>query len=269
MKVINLLPEKMSFWDHLAELRNCIVKIIITVASFSLFFFIFGLREGSIFGIRLVYPYPNMTDNIANLVFLQVKNDLLPAQLELFPARLIDPILINVQISVFLGIIVGTPMIFYQIGLFVGPGLYPKERRALMVVTIPATVLFILGCMFSYYILTPFLIKFMYQYIVSMGTVQIVSISDFILFVLMITLAFGIIFEMPIFMIGFTRLGLVSSDFWKQHWRIAFIIMAVIGAAITPDGSGITMMIVAVPMWVLYVIGYAGAKFVQTRKLKV
>lgn len=259
----------MSFWDHLAELRKAIVKIIITVAAFSLFFFIFGLREGTLFGYQVVYPYPDMTDNIANLVFLQVKNDLLPSQLDLFPSRLIDPILINVQISMFLGIILGTPMIFYQIGLFVGPGLHSHERRALMLVTIPATFLFILGCLFSYYVLTPFLIDFMYRYIVSMDTVQIVSISDFVMFVLMITLAFGIIFELPIFMIGFTKIGMVSSDFWKRHWRIAFIIMAVVGAAITPDGSGITMMIVAVPMWILYAIGYVGAKYVQARKLKV
>jgi sec-independent protein translocase protein TatC len=240
--------------------------IVISVAIWSLLFFIFGLRKGELFGLEILYPYPDMTNNISNLFFLRIKQDLLPTELELFPNRLIDPILINVQISLYLGIFMSTPLIYYQVGRFVGPGLYENERRALTLVTIPATLLFIIGCLFSYFVLTPFLIDFMYGYMESMEMYPIVSIGDFINFVLMMTLAFGIIFELPIFMIGFTKIGFVSSDFWKRHWRIAVIIILVIGAAITPDGSGITMMIVAVPMMTLYFIGYLGSRFVQAKK---
>jgi len=260
------LAEKMSFWDHLAELRKRIIIIGISVGAWSIFFFLFGLRKGELFGFEFLYPFPDMTDNISNVFFQVIKRDLLPSELSLFPTRLMDPILINVQISLFLGIYMSTPLIYYQVGMFVGPGLYEHERRSLSYVTIPATLLFILGSLFSYYILTPFLIDFMYGYIVSMDTLPYVSISDFISFVLMMTLAFGIIFELPIFMIGFTKIGLVSADFWKRHWRMAAIIMAFAGAIITPDGSGITMMIVAIPMWILYLVGYIGSRFVQARK---
>ena len=259
----------MSFWAHLAELRNCVIKICISVGVFSVFFFLFGLRRGELFGYEIWYPFPDMTNNISNLVFLRVKQDLLPTGLELFPTRLIDPILINVQISLFLGIYMSTPTIFYQIGKFVGPGLYPHEKQSLLYVTVPATILFIVGCLFSYFIITPFMINFMYQYIESMETLQIVSIADFISFVLMMTLAFGLIFELPVFMIGFTKIGIASPDFWKRHWRLAVIIMAFIGAIITPDGSGITMMIVAIPMWFLYLAGYLGSRYVHARKVKV
>jgi sec-independent protein translocase protein TatC len=244
------------------------MRIGVTIGVISLFFFIFGIRYGELFGYDIVYPYPDMTNNLSNLYFQQIKADLLPSDLELFPSRLIDPILINVQISLFFGILCSTPMIFIQIGYFVGPGLYAHEKRSLKLIAIPATFLFALGCLFSYFIITPFMIDFMYGYIVSMETLPIVSIGDFISFILMMTLAFGIIFELPVFMIGFTKIGLVSADFWKRHWRIAFVIMAVIGAAITPDGSGITMMIVAIPMWGLYGIGYAGARYVQRKKKK-
>jgi sec-independent protein translocase protein TatC len=258
----------MTFWDHLADLRICIRNIIVAVAIFSIFFFIFGMRKGELFGFEIWYPFPDMTDNISNLIFKLIRHDLLPENMELFPNRLIDPILINVQISMFMGIVASTPLIYYNIGIFVGPGLYPNEKRMLKIVTFPATFLFVLGCLFSYFLLTPFLIDFMYQYIESMETLPIVSISDFVTFVLMMTLAFGIIFELPIFMIGFTKIGLISSDFWKRHWRMAVIIILVIGAAITPDGSGITMMIVAIPMMVLYLVGYLGSRFVQANKLK-
>jgi sec-independent protein translocase protein TatC len=226
------------------------------------------MREGELFGFKIFYPYPDYTNNIANAVFIQIKQDFLPSQLALFPVRLIDPILINVQISLFLGIAVSTPYIYYQIGKFIGPGLYEHEKRSLSYITIPATFLFILGCLFSYFIITPFMIDFMYMYIESMETIPMVSISDFVSFILMMTLAFGLIFELPIFMVGFTKLGLVTPDFWKRHWRMAVIIMALIGAAITPDGSGITMMIVAIPMMVLYLVGYIGSKYVHARKPK-
>ena len=258
----------MSFWEHLSELRGCVVRIGLTIAGTSLFFFIFGLRPGELFGFDIVYPYPDMTNNISNLVFLQIKNDLLPGNLQLFPMRLIDPILINVQISLFLGIFCSTPMIFIQVGYFIGPGLYDHEKGMLKWIALPATLLFALGCLFSYFIITPFMIDFMYMYIESMDTVPIVSIADFISFILMMTLAFGLMFELPIFMVGFTRLGLVSPDFWKRHWRAALIIMAFIGAIITPDGSGITMMIVVAPMAVLYVVGYFGSRYVHAKKLK-
>ncbi len=236
-----------------------------------MFFFLFGLRKGELFGTEFLYPFPDMTNNISNEFFLIIKRDLLPEELSLFPARLIDPILINVQISLFLGIYMSTPLIYYQIGMFVGPGLYEHEKRSLSYISVPATFLFILGTLFSYYILTPFLIDFMYLYIESMETLPMVSISDFVTFVLMITLAFGLIFELPIFMIGFTKIGLVSPDFWKRHWRMAVIIMVFIGAIITPDGSGITMMIVATPMMVLYLVGYIGSRYVhaKSRKLKI
>ena len=259
----------MSFWAHLEELRTCVINIVASVGIWSLLFFLFTLKEGEIFGLKMLYPYPDMTNNMANLFFLRIKQDLLPSELSLFPTRLIDPILINVQISLFLGIIMSTPFIYYNIGKFVAPGLYANERRNLAVISIPATILFIIGILFSYFILTPFMIEFMYQYIESMDTLPIVSIGDFISFVLMMTLAFGVIFELPIFMVGFTKIGLVPADFWKRHWRGAVLIMFLIGAAITPDGSGITMMIVAIPMMVLYLIGYIGSRFVQTRKLKV
>jgi sec-independent protein translocase protein TatC len=263
------MPDKLTFWEHLGELRTVVIRIVATVSIASVFFFLFGIREGELFGFEIAYPFPDMVNNIPNHLFLQIKSDLLPTELELFPIKLIHPILTNVQISLFLGIVVSTPMIFVQIGYFVGPALYPKEKRILKWVTIPATSLFIIGCLFSYYLLTPFLIKFMNMYITSMETVPMVSISDFIGFVLMITLAFGIIFELPVIMIGFTKIGIIKAEFWKKHWRMAAIIIAIVGAAITPDGTGITMMIVAIPMWLLYLFGYLGARYVEARKLKI
>ena len=85
----------------------------------------------------------------------------------------------------------------------------------------------------------------------------------FISFVIIFLIAYGLVFELPIIMVGLTRLGVVSPEFWAENWRYAFVGMIIFGAVVTPDGSGVTQIIVAAPMMVLYVIGYFIAKRMQ------
>jgi sec-independent protein translocase protein TatC len=90
--------------------------------------------------------------------------------------------------------------------------------------------------------------------------------DDFISFVLLFMLAFGLAFELPVLMYGLTALGIISSEFWKKNWRFAAIAIFVFGAIITPDGSGITMFLVALPMLALYVLGYAASVRLERRR---
>jgi len=87
-------------------------------------------------------------------------------------------------------------------------------------------------------------------------------------FVLIFICAFGIIFELPVVMTVLTTVGIVSPEFWKEHWRIALFIMVVIAAIITPDASGITQVMVVGPMLLLYIIGYFISKYVHSRNLQ-
>src|SRR5207247_8548060 len=80
--------------------------------------------------------------------------------------------------------------------------------------------------------------------------------GDFIAFVLLVSVAFGLAFQLPVLMYGLSWLGIVNSGFWKKYWRFAAIAIFLFGASITPDGSGITMMLVSIPMLCLYVVGY-------------
>ena len=82
----------------------------------------------------------------------------------------------------------------------------------------------------------------------------------------MFSLAFGLAFELPVVMYGLSYLGIVTADFWKKNWRIAAIAIFVFGAVITPDGSGVTMMLVAVPMLFLYVGGYVAINRRERRR---
>src|SRR5207302_106559 len=92
--------------------------------------------------------------------------------------------------------------------------------------------------------------------------------DSFIDFVLLFTLAFGIAFQLPVLMYGLTVLGIVPANFWKKYWRFATIAIVVFGAIITPDGSGITMFLVALPMLALYAGGYVAAVSLEKHRAR-
>ena len=105
-------------------------------------------------------------------------------------------------------------------------------------------------------------------YGIALEAQTFLSINEFISFVLILMLGFGLIFELPVFMAALTFFGVVKPEFWKTHWRIAVVIMIIIGGFITPDASGITQMMVAVPMMILYTIGYFISSHIYKKKEK-
>lgn len=258
------MEKKATFWEHLEELRARTIYSLATVFFIALFCFIFGLRSVEIGGVTIYYPYPELFDNINTLVFNQIRSDLIKdPRIELIPIGIADPVIVQLEISLFLGILFGMPIIVYQFGKFVSPGLYPNERTILVKTAIPATLLFATGCAIAYFLIIPFTIDFLYGYAFAMDVQPFLSLESFISFVIIFLIAYGLVFELPIIMVGMTRLGVVSSEFWKENWRYAFIAMVIFGAVVTPDGSGITQLIVAMPMMALYVIGYIISTRVQ------
>jgi sec-independent protein translocase protein TatC len=258
---------RMSFWEHLEELRRRVLYILITVSAIALFTFIFGLRSVSIGGFTFYYPFPELFNNINAMVFRQIESDLVrDSRIQLIPINIADTIIVQLEISLFLGILFGMPMIVYQLGKFVAPGLYPNERRILYKTAFPAAVLFAVGCIFAYFLIIPFTIDFLYGYTFAMDLPAYLSLESFISFVILFLIAYGLVFELPIIMVGLTRLGVVAADFWKNNWRYAFVAFIIFGAIVTPDGSGITQIIVALPMMVLYVIGYLIARMSKQRE---
>ncbi|MCP8323677.1 MAG: twin-arginine translocase subunit TatC, partial [Candidatus Methylarchaceae archaeon HK02M2] len=106
---------------------------------------------------------------------------------------------------------------------------------------------------------------FLYGYALPLGAQTFLTIDEFISFVLLFTLSFGISFQLPIIMVVLTSIGLIEPEFWKKNFSYAVLAIVIFGAIITPDGSGITMWFVVIPMMILYILGYL---FVH-RKVKV
>jgi sec-independent protein translocase protein TatC len=115
--------------------------------------------------------------------------------------------------------------------------------------------LFVTGIVFSYILVIPYILDFLYEYGEALSVATFLTISDFISFVLQLLLGFGVAFQLPIMMYGIALTGTISPEFWRRNFRYAAIILVVFGALITPDGSGITMWFLAGPMIGLYIAG--------------
>jgi sec-independent protein translocase protein TatC len=129
------------------------------------------------------------------------------------------------------------------------------SKIKLFKVILPMSLLFIFGVVFSYLLVIPFTLNFLYKYGESIGAETFLTVNDFITFVLQFILGFGIAFQLPVLMYALSLSGLTDSKFWQKNFRYAIIIMIIFGAVITPDGSGVTMWFIALPMIALYALG--------------
>jgi sec-independent protein translocase protein TatC len=133
-------------------------------------------------------------------------------------------------------------------------------------VGVPASALFAVGAALGFLVLTPFTFRLLFRYVGAMGLAPVLGVRDFVAFALLYSLAFGIVFELPVFVYALTRLGVVPAAAWRRHWRAAVIGSLVFGMIVTPDNSGITMLLVAAPMVALYLGGaWAAARWERLR----
>jgi len=253
---VNLLSKEIGLLDHIDELRGRLIRILISVVAITLFTFIFSVKGFNYGDLKIYLPYLDPYYNISAQFIEKIKEDMLPSYVQLIVTSPAQAILAQFTTSLFLGIILSMPVIVHQIGKFVNPALYPSERRLILRILVPATVLFFLGCVFSYLFVTPFTLDFLYRYGIALGAQTFITLDDLISFVILFTFAFGLSFQLPIIMVIVTSLGVVDSEFWKKNISYAIVAIVIFGAIITPDGSGITMWFVAIPMIALYLIGY-------------
>ncbi|MGI8718893.1 MAG: twin-arginine translocase subunit TatC [Nitrososphaeraceae archaeon] len=136
----------------------------------------------------------------------------------------------------------------------------PFSKLNILKIILPIFVLFIFGVVFSYILVIPFTLNFLYKYGESIGAETFLTVNDFITFVLQFILGFGIAFQLPVLMYALSFSGLTDSRFWLKNFRYAIIIITIFGAIITPDGSGVTMWFVALPMIALYAVGIFAIK---------
>jgi len=248
----------------LAEVRHRLVRIGIVLAGifgFLLFFELVPIRL-SLFGhgVPFAYPWPSPFYNVTAQVFVAMVGWMLPPNVELLNVGVGDSTLVQMEIGILLALILGMPWIVHEASAFLVPALRSNERALLRQIGIPATVLFAVGTAIGLFVLTPFTFLLLFRYVAAMRLAPVLGVQQFVTFALVYSLAFGVVFELPVFVYALTRLGVVKASAWRKHWRGAILGSLVFGMIVTPDNSGITMLLIATPMMGLY---FGGAYFAR------
>ncbi len=243
----------------LGEVRHRLVRIALVLGPLFGATILFELRPFTfdLFGvpIPLAYPWPSPFYNITAQVFDAMVATMLPPGVTLLNLGVGDSVLVQMEIGLLLTAIFGMPWVVHEIGAFLVPALRKNERLLLRQVGIPATVLFAFGTGIGIFFLTPFTFRLLFRYVAAMQLAPVLGVQDFVTFALLYSLAFGVVFELPVFVYSLTRLGVVRAGAWRKHWRGAVIASLVFGMIVTPDNSGITMILIAAPMIALYLGG--------------
>ena len=254
----NIKHEEMSLREHLEELRARLLRILVCVTTVTFFCLFFGFRPFEINGVPIVfyYPYPDLFHNFSIQLTSFMQATLLPEGVKLIQTAPGQAFFAQLYVSMLVGMIASMPIIIREIYGFISPAFDKQSRRAgIKTVFLPTITLLLAGIAFSYIAVIPFTLNFLYNWGQAMGAETFLNINDFITFVLQFFLGFGIAFELPLIMYAISLTDLIEPKFWRHNFRYAIIILVIFGALITPDGSGLTMWLVAGPMIALYLIG--------------
>jgi sec-independent protein translocase protein TatC len=164
-------------------------------------------------------------------------------------------------VALMVGLAMAMPVIVYQILAFVGPGLTRQEKKWLYPIVFGASAMFILGCLFAYYVEAPPALNFL----LDGGDVAepFISVKSYVSFMTRLMMVTGIVFELPLVVMGLAKIGVVRSGTLLRFWRYAFVGAFVASAVVTPSIDPITQSLVAIPMIVLYFFGILLAKLVE------
>jgi len=251
--------------QHLEELRKRIMRIIIVIGVIFAFIISFHLYPIDIAGVQLYYPALDPINNVAAQITNHMKNNLVPEGVQLIQTQPGQALFAQIYVGALVAIVVGMPMIIKEFVGFIKPALKEREIKVTRSIALPALALFITGCVFSYFLVIPYMLEFLYMYGDASGLITFLNIMDFITFVLQYLLAFGVSFQIPLIMYALSMSGIVGDNFWRKNIRYAILAIIVFGAIVTPDGSGVTMWFIAVPMMALY---FGGMIIIKHKKRK-
>jgi sec-independent protein translocase protein TatC len=244
-----------TFIEYLEDLRNRMLRISAAVGLITAVCMIFGVSFFNFHGYKIPLLHPDPLNNLAIQVILALKQNLLPPGVNLIQITPFAAFSTQITVAAMLGIILVMPIIVRELVAFIGPGLYQREKSIIRKFSAYAIGLFAAGCLFSYFVVIPYVLDFLYRYGQSIGVSTFFDIGKFIPFVMQFVVIFGLSYQFPIIMWASTVSGMVEYRFWRHKLKYAVIIIVIFGAVVSPDGSGITMWFAAGPMLLLYLLG--------------
>ncbi len=268
---------EMSFWGHIDALRGHLFRMVVVVLAIAIvtFFYPEILFDKIIFG-------PLKSDFLTYRAFchlghwLQAQglfkdgNDLCFGNytFHLQSLGLADQFTSQMWIAIIAGLIIGAPYVLWEVWRFIKPALLDKEKKASTAFIISATGLFLSGVLFSYYIIVPLMVNFLGNYKVSAMVENNFTMDSYISTITTLTLATGLIFELPIIVFFLTKFGLMSPQFMRKYRKHAIVVILIVAGVITPSPDMTSQLLVAFPLYMLYELSIFVSMYEMKRKAK-
>ena len=229
----------MTFWEHLDELRSRLWRVLVVALAAMVFCFCF---KEQLFAI-VFFP---KGDNI-HLINIQITQQFL----------------VHMRVALWMGIVVVSPYVLYELFAFVAPGLYALERRMVLRAVGGGYLLFLGGVLLNYFIVFPFTVQFLGTYQVSPDVPNQISLSSYVDLLLVMSLLMGVVFELPVLCWLLAKFHVLKSAFMRRYRRHAVVVILIIAAIITPTGDPFTLSLVAVPVYLLWELSILIVKKVE------
>ncbi len=260
---------EMSFWAHIDALRGHLFRSAIVVVTLSVVLFCFPefLFDTIIFG-PLKEDFATYKAFCSLSHMLHLGDDLCFGHytFKLQSLGLSDQFTSQMWIAFIGGLIIGSPYVLWEVWKFIKPALKEKEKKASSFFIISATLLFVIGVCFSYYVIAPLMINFLGNYKVSNMVENNFTMDSYISTVTTLTLSAGLIFELPILVYFLTKFGLLTPQFMRKYRKHAVVVILIVAGVITPSPDVTSQLLVAFPLYFLYEASIFVSYFVMKKK---
>ena len=233
--------ESGTFWDHLDELRHCILKALGATVVFGVVAFIF---KDLLFKVVLA---PSRGDFVTYRLIGAPD-----FHLHLMNTGLTEQFMIHVKLALYSGLLVASPYVIYLLFGFVAPALYDHERRHAVKIVLGGYVMFIIGTAVNYFVVFPLTVRFLGTYQVSPDVANMLTIQSYADTLVSMSLVIGVIFELPVVSWLLALAGILKWQYMAQYRKHAVVAILIIAAIITPTTDAFTLFVVALPIWLLY-----------------
>lgn len=250
---------RLPITEHLSELRK---RISVSLASILVFFLIAFNYSRELFDV-LTFPLRSELKLSVSEPYLNIISKPSISLVFLAPA---EAFWMHMKVAFIAAVIFSIPLLFYQLWLFISPGLLPKERRYVLPFVFSATSLFAVGSLFCFLVVLPFAMTFLLGYRTDNLT-PMISVGSYIDFCMKFILAFGAIFELPLIIIFLTRFGIVAPETFAKNRKYAVLMAFIIAAVLTPTPDAFNQTLMAVPIIILYEAGILLSRMIRRRRV--
>ena len=239
---------RMPLTAHLEELRTRLIRMIAAVTVAALVSWL-------------------VIEHLVDFLLAPLQQ-LRPGQSLIIGTGVTEAFFTKLKVAVIAGIFVSSPVLFFQSWRFIAPGLYDREKRVALPFSIAASIFFIAGASFCYWLVFPVAFQFFLDEFASIGVSAQIRVSEYLSFASRMLLAFGVTFELPVVTFFLARVGLVTHLTLITWWRYAIVVIFVLAAVLTPGSDIASQMLVAAPLLVLYLLSI-GVAYVFARPAAV